>query len=158
MLGKPIKLFKLFGFDIKIDLSWIFIVLLITWSLATGYFPYKVRNLSQTSYWYMGMAGAVGLFASILFHELGTLCGGQEIRDTHQRRHLISLWRRFGDGRGTAHCELRILDGHYGTSSQFLDCARLLSGVHLRLPARLADSIDAGFVLPELDERSARGF
>lgn len=71
MLGKPITLFKLFGFDIKIDLSWIFIVLLITWSLATGYFPYKVRNLSQASYWYMGMCGALGLFVSILLHELG---------------------------------------------------------------------------------------
>lgn len=71
MLGKPITLFKLFGFDIKIDLSWIFIALLITWSLATGYFPFKVRNLSQASYWFMGTGGALGLFVSILLHELG---------------------------------------------------------------------------------------
>lgn len=71
MLGKPIKLFTIFGFDIKIDLSWIFIVLLITWSLATGYFPYKARNLPPATYWYMGAAGAIGLFAAILLHELG---------------------------------------------------------------------------------------
>ena len=71
MFGKSITLFKLLGFDIKIDLSWVFIFLLITWSLATGYYPYKFRNLQPTSYWYMGAIGAMGLFVSIVLHELG---------------------------------------------------------------------------------------
>ena len=71
MFGKPITLFKLFGFDIKIDVSWVFIALLITWSLATSYFPAKFPNLPQNSYWYMGTVGALGLFVSILLHELG---------------------------------------------------------------------------------------
>jgi len=70
MFGKSIKLFKLFGFEIKIDLSWIFIAVLIAWSLAIGYFPFHYKNLSTQTYWLMGIVGALGLFASIIFHEV----------------------------------------------------------------------------------------
>jgi len=69
MFGKSIKLFRLFGFDIKIDLSWILIAVLIAWSLAT-YFPFLYKNLSTQTYWLMGIVVAMGLFASIIFHEL----------------------------------------------------------------------------------------
>ena len=68
MFGKSIKLFKVFGFEIKIDLSWIFIAVLIAWSLAVGYFPFRYKNLSTQVYWLMGIVGALGLFASIIFH------------------------------------------------------------------------------------------
>ena len=71
MFGNRITLFKLLGFDIKLDLSWVFIAVLISWSLAAGYFPSKYHGLSQTSYWFMGIAGALGLFVSIILHELG---------------------------------------------------------------------------------------
>ncbi len=70
MFGKSIKLFKVFGFQIKIDLSWIFIAVLISWSLAIGYFPFHYKNLSKETYWLMGIVGALGLFASIIFHEV----------------------------------------------------------------------------------------
>jgi len=70
MFGKSIKLFKLFGFEVKIDLSWIFIAVFIAWSLAIGYFPFRYKNLSTQTYWLMGIVGAMGLFASIIFHEL----------------------------------------------------------------------------------------
>jgi Zn-dependent protease len=43
---------------------------LIAWSLAWGAFPYYYKGLSTTSYWWMGATGAVGLLASIVFHEL----------------------------------------------------------------------------------------
>jgi len=69
MFGKSIKLFKLFGFEVKIDLSWILIAVLIAWSLAT-YFPFVYKNLSMQTYWLMGMVGAMGLFGSIIFHEI----------------------------------------------------------------------------------------
>jgi len=69
MFGKSIKLFKLFGFEVKIDLSWILIAVLIAWSLAT-YFPFVYKNLSMQTYWLMGIVGAIGLFISIIFHEL----------------------------------------------------------------------------------------
>jgi len=70
MFGKSISLFKLFGFEVKIDLSWIVIAVLITWSLATGLFPNYYKGLPTTTYWWMGIFGALGLFFSIVFHEL----------------------------------------------------------------------------------------
>jgi Zn-dependent protease/CBS domain-containing protein len=69
MLGKRIKLFKLLGFEVGIDLSWIIIVILVAWSLSTGFFPFRYKNLSTQTYLLMGIVGAVGLFASIIVHE-----------------------------------------------------------------------------------------
>jgi Zn-dependent protease/predicted transcriptional regulator len=70
MFGKRITLFKLLGFSVRIDLSWIIIVILVTWSLALGLFPQYYKDLPQATYWLMGAIGALGLFASIVFHEL----------------------------------------------------------------------------------------
>ncbi len=70
MFGKRIKLFKLFGFEVRVDLSWVIIAVLIVWSLAIGFFPIRYKNLSVQTYWLMGVAGAVGLFLSIIFHEI----------------------------------------------------------------------------------------
>lgn len=39
MFTRGIELFKILGFSIKIDASWLIIALLVTWSLATGFFP-----------------------------------------------------------------------------------------------------------------------
>jgi Zn-dependent protease/predicted transcriptional regulator len=71
MFTKRIKLFHLLGFPIYVDLSWFVIVLLITWSLATNLFPRFYEGVSHATYWWMGLAGAIGLFVSILAHELG---------------------------------------------------------------------------------------
>jgi Zn-dependent protease/predicted transcriptional regulator len=70
MFGKRITIFKLLGFEVRIDISWVFLACLITWSLAQGFFPYYLKNLSKATYWWMGVAGALGLFISIIFHEL----------------------------------------------------------------------------------------
>lgn len=70
MFGKRIKLFELLGFEVKIDISWLIIAVLITWTLAQGVFPHYYKNLSTQTYWWMGILGALGLFASIIFHEL----------------------------------------------------------------------------------------
>jgi len=70
MFGRSVSLFKIFGFEIKIDLSWLILAALITWSLATGLFPEYYKGLPPAAYWWMGAAGAVGLFLSIVFHEL----------------------------------------------------------------------------------------
>jgi Zn-dependent protease/CBS domain-containing protein len=69
MFGKRLKLFKLLGFEVNIDLSWIIIAGLITWSLASWIFPNMIPGLSEATYWYMGIVGALGLFASIVAHE-----------------------------------------------------------------------------------------
>jgi len=70
VFGKRITLFKLFGFEIRIDLSWLIIALLISWTLAKDMFPRYYEGLPVSAYWIMGIAGALGLFASIVFHEL----------------------------------------------------------------------------------------
>jgi hypothetical protein len=56
------------GFEVKIDLSWIFIALLLTWSLAQGYFPAAYPRLPQAAYWLMGAADALSLFVLIILH------------------------------------------------------------------------------------------
>jgi Zn-dependent protease/predicted transcriptional regulator len=70
MFGKRIKLFSLFGFEVRIDLSWIIIAILIAWSLAVGLFPSRYIGLTGETYWAMGVVGALGLFLSIIFHEM----------------------------------------------------------------------------------------
>ncbi len=69
MFGKGIKLFKIFGFEVRADASWLVIAFLVTWTLAKGMFPYHYPGLSASTYWIMGIFGALGLFASILIHE-----------------------------------------------------------------------------------------
>ncbi|MGH9362250.1 MAG: site-2 protease family protein, partial [Thermoanaerobaculia bacterium] len=68
---RRIELFRAFGIPIRIDFSWFVIFLLVTWSLATRAFPTLVPGLSPVLAWWMGAAGALGLFASVLLHELG---------------------------------------------------------------------------------------
>jgi Zn-dependent protease/CBS domain-containing protein len=69
MFGRRIKLFKLLGFEVRIDLSWLIIAGLVTWSLADGLFPYLYPGLDTETYWIMGLVGALGLFVSIVAHE-----------------------------------------------------------------------------------------
>lgn len=69
MFGKQFKLFTLFGFSVKVDLSWLVIAVLITYSLAEGLFPTFLKGLPKATYWWMGLAGALGLFGSIVVHE-----------------------------------------------------------------------------------------
>jgi Zn-dependent protease len=69
MFGKRMKLFKLLGFEVRVDASWLVIAVLVTWSLASGLFPYLYPGISREAYWTMGVLGALGLFASIVAHE-----------------------------------------------------------------------------------------
>ena len=69
MFGKRITLFKLLGFEVRLDLSWLIIAVLVTWSLARSVFPAYFENLSVLTYWWMGIVGALGLFLSVIVHE-----------------------------------------------------------------------------------------
>jgi len=72
MNGRGITLFELLGFKVRVDFSWIFLALLVTWSLAKGVFPvwYADAGLSEATFWWMGIAGMAGLVFSLIFHEL----------------------------------------------------------------------------------------
>jgi Zn-dependent protease/CBS domain-containing protein len=69
MFGKKYNLFKLLGFQVSVDFSWIIIAVLISWSLSTGFFPFEYGDLSTHTYWIMGVIAAMGLFLSIIVHE-----------------------------------------------------------------------------------------
>ena len=70
MFGRRITLFKLFGFEVRLDASWILIAVLVTWSLAAAMFPAEYPGLTPQAYWLMGIVGALGFFGSIVIHEL----------------------------------------------------------------------------------------
>ncbi len=71
MFTKKYNFLTLFGIKIGLDLSWFFIVILLSWSLAVGYFPYYYPDFTTGMYWIMGIAGTLGLFICIILHELG---------------------------------------------------------------------------------------
>jgi Zn-dependent protease/CBS domain-containing protein len=70
MFGKSVPIIRLLGFEIKIDPSWIIVLFLMIWSLSLGVFPQYYQGLPSTTYWWMGIFGAIGLFVSIVIHEL----------------------------------------------------------------------------------------
>jgi Zn-dependent protease len=70
MFSARIPLFSLLGFRISIDLSWFILAFLIVWTLSSGQFPRAIPNLETSTYYIMGVMGALGLFASIILHEL----------------------------------------------------------------------------------------
>lgn len=69
-MRQGIRLFKVFGIEISLDLSWFIIFFLFTWALAREYFPEKAPLLPVGTYWIMGMFSSLLLFATVLLHEL----------------------------------------------------------------------------------------
>jgi len=69
MFRRSVTLGRIAGIPLRIDATWLIIAVLVTWSLAAGFFPSMFPDLSLPVYWGMAVAGALGLFASILFHE-----------------------------------------------------------------------------------------
>jgi Zn-dependent protease/CBS domain-containing protein len=63
------RLFSLFGFEVKLDLTWLLLAFLIAWSLGAGVFPTEYPDLPKRVYAWMGIACALGVFFSIVFHE-----------------------------------------------------------------------------------------
>ncbi len=68
---------SLLGFEIKIDPSWFLIAALITWSLATGYFPFVIEDATVTFYFAMALAAMILLFGSLILHELAHALSGR---------------------------------------------------------------------------------
>ena len=70
MLGSTLTLFRIRGFEIRIDLSWFIVFSILIWSLAADFLPRHHPGLSRSSYWTLGAALACAIFLSILAHEL----------------------------------------------------------------------------------------
>jgi Zn-dependent protease/predicted transcriptional regulator len=65
-----IRLGRLFGIEIGLNWSLIFIFALIAWTLATGVLPQDVPGQGQVAYWVAGAAGAIVFYGCLLAHEL----------------------------------------------------------------------------------------
>src|SRR5260370_2404669 len=64
------RISKIAGIDIDINVSWIIILVLLTVSLATGWFPQLYPGWSTATYWLIAFLSSVLLFVSVLLHEL----------------------------------------------------------------------------------------
>ncbi len=64
------RLGSIFGFEIRVDLSWFLIFFLILWTFIGSVFPANYPGLSQGTYIIMGVVTTLLFFASLLTHEL----------------------------------------------------------------------------------------
>jgi Zn-dependent protease/predicted transcriptional regulator len=66
-----LNLGKILGIPIRLHASWFLIAVLITWTLAAGYFPMQYPGWSAGTYWLVGAVTSIFFFLSVLIHELG---------------------------------------------------------------------------------------
>lgn len=68
-----IPLGRLMGIPFRLHWSWFLAVFLIAWTLAAGFFPQTLPEdeAERSVYWGLGVLAALGLFVSVLLHELG---------------------------------------------------------------------------------------
>jgi len=70
MMANSFRLFTIAGIEVGVHISWLVIFALVTWSLASSYFPAVLPRSDQLERWALGAVAAVLLFASVLIHEL----------------------------------------------------------------------------------------
>jgi Zn-dependent protease/CBS domain-containing protein len=64
------RIFRIAGIDINIHISWLIILVFLTFSLATGWFPIMYPGSSVVTYYLLGLIASILLFVSVLLHEL----------------------------------------------------------------------------------------
>lgn len=64
------RLVRIAGIDIGFHYTWIFLFILVSWSLAQGFFPQSYPGWNMATYWITGVIAALLLFVSVLLHEL----------------------------------------------------------------------------------------
>jgi Zn-dependent protease/CBS domain-containing protein len=69
-MNSGVHIGRIFGINIQIDWSWVFIFLLVTWSLAVGLFPSWHPDWSSALSWVVALSASILFFASVLIHEL----------------------------------------------------------------------------------------
>lgn len=69
-MGGTMRVLTIRGIPINVHVSWLVIYGLITWTLATGYFPRALPDLPAAAHWANGLLAAFLLFVSVLLHEL----------------------------------------------------------------------------------------
>ncbi|TMC90087.1 MAG: CBS domain-containing protein [Chloroflexi bacterium] len=69
-MAPTIRLGKIFGIEVGLNWSLVFIFGLIAWTLAVDMFPQEVPGQTGTAYWLAALAGAAAFYACLLAHEL----------------------------------------------------------------------------------------
>ncbi|MBS3166193.1 site-2 protease family protein [Candidatus Woesearchaeota archaeon] len=69
-MNKNTSLFSIFGIKVQLHISWWFVFILLSWSLATSFFPEMLPDQTTTTYWILGIVSSLLLFVSVLLHEL----------------------------------------------------------------------------------------
>lgn len=64
------RLGKIAGFEISLHVSWFLVLVLLTWSLATGWFATGYPGWLPITYWVTSALASLLLFCSVLAHEL----------------------------------------------------------------------------------------
>ncbi len=69
-MASSIRLGKLFGIEIGINWSLVFVFALIAWTVATEVLPIDVPGQGALAYWVAGVVGSIAFYACLLAHEL----------------------------------------------------------------------------------------
>jgi Zn-dependent protease len=70
MISKSFKLGKVLGIDVGIDISWLFIFIIVTLDLALSVFPRLQPNWGLLLNWTTAIFASMLFFMSVLAHEL----------------------------------------------------------------------------------------
>lgn len=68
--GGEFRLFRSFGVSVYIDYSWFIFFFLVVWTFGRVYFRIQDPTFTPVVAWTLGVAAAILLFASVIFHEL----------------------------------------------------------------------------------------
>ena len=85
MFKRNLRLFVLQGIPVEINISWLLVLGLVTWSFGTGFYPESYPGLFTPAVtWALSLLTALMLFLSILIHEfshsLVAIRGGLPVR------------------------------------------------------------------------------
>jgi Zn-dependent protease/predicted transcriptional regulator len=70
MLNTNIRLFKLWGIPVEVNMSWLLVLALMTWTFSTRYYPsFYPGAFDVHELWILGFMTAILFFLSILMHE-----------------------------------------------------------------------------------------
>ena len=67
--GSTLNIASISGIPVGLHYSWFLLLVLVTWSLATQFFPSLYWGWSGPQYWATALVAALLLFASVLAHE-----------------------------------------------------------------------------------------
>lgn len=70
MTSNSLTIGRFFGIPVRLHVSWLLVLALLTTSLAGGYFPQHYPRWSPALHWLLALAASLLFFLSVLLHEL----------------------------------------------------------------------------------------